>query len=220
MHEIASMRDRTQVFRDRTHAGQLLAELLRTQRERAAVVVAIPAGGVPVGAVVARSLGLPLDIAVVSKITLPTNSEMGYGAVAFDGTTRLNDALLPYLGLGEEEVEAGTRRTREKVERRVRELCGGNAAPNVQGKAIVLVDDGLASGFTMRVAVAAIAAAGATRVVVAVPTAHATTARALEEDVDDLFVPNLRAGASFAVADAYQLWTDVSDEEVRAAMAG
>src|SRR5512136_2914145 len=114
------LRNRARVFRDRAHAGAVLAEMLAPSFDRRenAMVLAIPAGGVPVAVPIARRLALPLDLAAVSKITLAWNTEAGYGAVAFDGSVRLNDALVREIGLSEAEVEAGIARTREKVARR------------------------------------------------------------------------------------------------------
>ena len=112
--ELQELRNRVKVFRDREHAGEVLAGMLAEYRGTDTWVLGILAGGVPVAAVVSRALDLPLDVAVVSKITLPWNPEMGYGAVAFDGTVQLNEALIKALGLGHRDVETGIARTREK----------------------------------------------------------------------------------------------------------
>ncbi|MEE4276538.1 MAG: phosphoribosyltransferase family protein [Thermoleophilia bacterium] len=216
-----ALRDRAKVFRDRDHAGAVLAELLapRFERRRDAAVFAIPAGGVPVAAPIARRLELPLDVAVVSKITLPWNTEAGYGAVAFDGSVRLNRPLLRDLGLTPEVVEEGVARTRAKVARRESVLRRGRPFTAVEGYHVVVVDDGLASGFTLRAAVAALEGAGASAISVAVPTAHAVAAREVAESVADLYCPNLRGGRSFAVADAYATWSDVGEDTVAAILA-
>jgi predicted phosphoribosyltransferase len=211
--EVVGLRDRLRVFRDRRHAGEIVAGLLEPERAPDAMVLAIPAGGVPVAVPIAQRLGLALDLAVVSKITMPWSTEAGYGAVAFDGTTRLNEPLLRTLPLSRADIDDGIRRTREKVLRRVQALRGGRGL-DLRGRRAILVDDGLASGITMRVAVEAVRNAGAARVVVAVPTAHRETADAVEREVDVLYVPNVRSGASFAVADAYEHWHDVSDTEL------
>jgi len=214
------LRDRTGVFHDRRAAGAALADLLAPEVDPAAIVLAIPAGGVPVAVVVAERLGLPLDLVVVSKITLPWDPESGYGAVAFDGTVEINIGLVQHLGLSHSLVEQGTSRTRDKVMRRERELRGDRPPLALAGRRAILVDDGLASGFTMRVAVAAVRAAGAARIVVAVPTAHRDAAAALEPEVDELYCANLRGGRSYAVAAAYQRWRDVDEPDVVAALAG
>jgi len=219
--ERQELRNRAHVFRDRAHAGTVLAEMLAPDFDRRAraLVLAIPAGGVPVAAPVARRLGLPLDLAVVSKITLPWNTESGYGAVAFDGSVHLNNALLRQIGLDQSEIEAGIARTREKVVRRNITLRAGRNYDAVAGADVVLVDDGLASGFTVRAAIAALRTSGAGSVTVAVPTAHETSAREIADSVEAFYCPNVRAGYRFAVADAYEQWSDVDEETVCAILA-
>jgi putative phosphoribosyl transferase len=213
---LPELRERTRVFRDRTHAGEVLAGMLAPDLPPCAIVLAIPAGGVPVGAEVARRLGLPLDLAVVSKVLLPWDTEAGYGAVAFDGTVRLNEPLVTALGLSAQTVEAGLAATRERVARRVRTLRRNRPLPDLRARAAVLVDDGLASGFTMLVAIEALRRSEAAAVFVAVPTGHLNALERLAPHVDRLFCANVRSGSSFAVAAAYEQWADVSEDEVRA----
>jgi predicted phosphoribosyltransferase len=174
----------------------------------AALVLAIPAGGVPVGVEVARRLHLGLELAVVSKILIPGITEAGYGAVAFDGTVLLNESLVAALGLTEAAVEEGIAATRSRVTRRVQQLRHGRPFPDLRDAAAVLVDDGLASGYTMRVAIEALRAGGAQEVIVAVPTGHLDAVRRLSPLVETLCCANVRAGRSFAVADAYRSWGD------------
>ena len=215
LYFLPELRGRTRVFRDRTHAGAVLAGMLGELRGTGALVLAVPAGGVPVAAELARRLGLPLDVAVVSKITLPWNTEAGYGAVAFDGTIRINEPLVARAGLSARQVEAGIEETLAKVQRRVRSFRGARPPPDLPGRPAVLVDDGLASGFTMATAVAALRKAGAERLYVAVPTAHEEAAGRLAPGVDAVYVANLRSGPVFAVADAYERWRDVPEDEAR-----
>jgi putative phosphoribosyl transferase len=202
------------VFGGRAEAGARLAEMLAGYAESGALVLGIPAGGVPVAAVIAEKLALPLDLAVVSKITLPWNTESGYGAVAFDGTVRLNEEILLFTGLSPQDIERGMAATRAKVERRVRELRGGKPMPAMANQTVIVVDDGLASGFTMEVAVDALARAGAREVVIAVPTAHLESVWRIGRSAAAVYCANLRAGRSFAVASAYERWHDVSELEV------
>lgn len=215
VHDLPELRQRTGVFVDRREAGERLGELLAARGLVKPLLLAIPAGGVPVAVALAQQQGWPLRAAVVSKVLLPWNSEAGYGAVAWDGRVLLNQELLPRLGLSEAEIEAGVTATREKVARRVRELGGAGEWPGLAGRSAVLVDDGLASGFTMLAAVAALRRAGAGEVVVAVPTAHLEAVQRLAQEVDLLCCANLRGGFSFAVAAAYQVWSDVSEEEAQ-----
>ena len=184
-----------------------------------ALVLAIPAGGVPVGVALARELGLELDVAVVSKVLLPWNTEAGYGAVAFDGSVSLNQGLIASAGLSPQQVERGVEQTREKVRRRWRELRGERPLPDVTDRTVILVDDGLASGYTMMVAAGAVKAAGASRVIIATPTAHADAIARVRGAADAVYCANLRGSYSFAVAAAYRRWHDVDLAEVKAALA-
>ena len=208
------LREQTHVFKDRTHAGQILAKMLAAHDTQAGIILAIPAGGVPVGVVMAETTGLDFDVAVVSKITLPWNTEAGYGAVAFDGTVKLNEDMLLRVNLTAEEVEQGIQKTTAKVVRRVTKLRGAQPLPDLGNRSAILVDDGLASGFTMRVAVAALRNAGADRIVVAVPTGHRHSAEMIAREVEALYCANIRGGLSYAVASAYRHWSDVAEEDV------
>jgi putative phosphoribosyl transferase len=174
------LRECQSVFLDRTHAGRCITDMIK---ESDAVVVGIPAGGIPVAAVVARALGLSLEVAVVSKITLPWNTEAGYGAVAFDGSLLLNEALIVRSGLSRDQVQAGIDKTRIKVTERVRRLRGGKPMSELSAKTVIVVDDGLASGYTMQVAIEALARCGVGRMIVAVPTGHAAAVEKIARQV-------------------------------------
>ena len=214
------LENRSFVFRDRDHAGAVLAEMLRADIDpHNSLLLGIPAGGVPVALAISRELGIAFDIAVVSKITLPWNTEAGYGAVAFDGTTRLNEAMLARLNLTETQVQEGIEKTKEKVNRRTRELRGQHSMPRLSDKTAVLTDDGLASGFTMFCAIAAVKNAGAKNIFVAVPTAHKQAAEAAGQKAARVYCANIRGGFSFAVAEAYENWYDITEQEL-AAMLG
>jgi predicted phosphoribosyltransferase len=213
VYERRELRGALRIFRDRSHAGELLSELLAEHLQHLqlddGLVLAVPAGGVPVAVVVAERLGLPLDVAVVSKITLPWNTEAGYGAVAFDGSIRINRGLAARVGLSGDEIQQGIEQTKDKVARRSARLRGSRPLPELTGRPLILVDDGLASGFTM---LAAIDALGPERLVVAVPTAPEDTALRIAERVAAVCCVNLREGRPFAVADAYEYWSDVAEE--------
>ncbi|MCJ7546249.1 MAG: phosphoribosyltransferase [Deltaproteobacteria bacterium] len=211
--ERPELRDHVRVFRNRQHAGEVLAEMLSSYSKTDAIVLAIPAGGVPVVAAIAKRLRIPLDVAVVSKITLPWNTEAGYGAVAFDETMRLNEALVEHLGLTEEQIQQGIAQTTQKVLRRAKRFRGDRPFPDLAKRQAILVDDGLASGFTMLVAVEALRKAGAQHLCVAVPTGHGSSLPRMASEVEAVYCANIRNGFSFAVADAYEAWTDVTEEE-------
>jgi predicted phosphoribosyltransferase len=212
--DLPELRDRVHVFRDRNHAGEILAEMLEPYGEEDSIILGIPAGGVPVAAVISGHLSLPFDVAVVSKITLPWNTEVGYGAVAFDGTVRLNDDLLSHVGLTEDQVQKGIEATSSKVAGRVKRLRSEQPFPSLSKRPVILVDDGLASGFTMRVAVKALRRMEADHLIVAVPTGHSGTVERIASEVEALYCPNIRGSWRFAVADAYERWSDVDEEEV------
>ncbi len=218
--EDTELHNRIRVFADRREAGHALADLLERYRGADALVLGIPAGGVPVAAAVAEQLDLPLDAVVVSKITLPWNSEAGYGAVAFDGTVKLNDALVAAVDLSESDVQAGIARTRERVRRRDESIRGGEPFPDVRGKVLIVVDDGIASGFTVRTAVEALRGHAPEQLVLATPTARLESLLKLLDEVDLIVCPNVRSGAPYAVADAYRRWSDVDENDAMAILTG
>jgi putative phosphoribosyl transferase len=205
--------EKRSVFVDRVDAGQVLASLVDTVAPAHALVLAIPAGGVPVAAEVARACHLELDVAVVSKITFPWNSESGYGAIAFDGTVVIDDDLVHASGLSQEQVATGIVQTRTKVQRRSIAFRRGLRSMDVRGRSVVLVDDGLASGITMRAALRALRRADVEHIIVAVPTAHEAAINALGPDVDEIVAANVRSGRAFSVAAAYRNWTDVDEND-------
>ena len=186
--------------------------MLANYRGSNALVLAIPAGGVPVATVVARELMLPLDVSVGSKITLPWNTEAGFGAVAFDGSVRLNQILINKFSLGEEDIREGIDRTRHKVMKRVRRFRGNRPSSISALTPTIMVDDGLASGFTMLAAIEALRKAGALQIVVAVPTDQIDAIRRIASEVHALHCANVRERRQFGVADAYLSWSDVEED--------
>ena len=216
-HELAALAGRTHVFRDREHAGEILAGMLQEYADSDATVLAIPAGGVPVAVPITRSLHLPLDVIPVSKILLPWTTEAGCGAVAFDGSVFVDAGAIARFGLTGDDVAESTRVARDKVTRRVRRWRGERPL-DLRDRTAIVVDDGIAAGSTMRAAIAALRGAGPSRIVVAVPTAHRGALEALAASVDAVHGANVRGGFRFAVADAYRHWTDVTDDEVAEAL--
>lgn len=209
-----TLRDRTYVFADRTAAGERLAEMLRDFKDKPCRLFAIPAGGVPVAAAVARAFAVPLDLIIVRKIQLPWTTEAGFGALDPDGTPMFNEPLTSRLSLTPQQIEDQVAKTLANLREREARFRGGRPYPDLTGETAVIVDDGLASGYTMRAAVRFLQGKNAARLVVAVPTASDRTAQALLSLVDLLVCPNIRGGLSFAVADAYKNWYDVEDQEV------
>jgi putative phosphoribosyl transferase len=212
--DLPEMRDKQRVFSDRPEAGLVLADMLKEYKNTSALVMAVPAGGVPVALSLGQTLNLAVSVAVVSKITLPWNTEVGYGAVAFDGTVRLNDSLLSRLGLTDEQIQEGIKHTNQKVQRRVERFSQALPFPGLKDKTVFLTDDGLASGFTMLTAVEAMKKAGVGSLNIAVPTAHLESLQRVSPQVDAIYCPNVRSGFFFAVADAYKKWYDIREDEL------
>jgi len=185
-------------------------------RGAAALVLAIPAGGLPVAAAIADELGLPLDVLPVSKVLYPWTTESGYGAVAWDGSVWLDEERVAGCGLSEDQVQSAVSQASAKVERRVARLRAGRSALALEGRTVILVDDGIAAGSTMRTAIAALRRRGVSRIVVAVPTAHEVAFATIGKLADEAYCANIRGGTSFAVADAYAEWRDLADDEIAA----
>lgn len=210
-----AFRERVSIFSDRLHAGKLLVQKLE---EYAAcpnvVLLVVPAGGVPVGYVVAKELGVQIDVIVVRKVQIPWNTEAGFGALTWDGETVLNEYLVRRLGLTDELIKESVSETRRIIQQRIMKFRGNKPAPELGGKVAILVDDGLASGFTMLAAARSVRKRKPEKIVVAVPTASLGAIELLAQDVDEIVCLNIRSGPTFAVADAYKKWYDLTDEEV------
>lgn len=208
-----TLRNRHYVFKDRLQAGILLATELERYAKESAILLALPAGGVPVGYEVSKRLGIPLHVAVVRKIQIPWNTEAGFGAVTWDGSVVLNDMLVRELGLTSSQIENCISRTRRIVSERIRKFSR-EKLPEMRDQTVILVDDGLASGYTMMAAVDSVRRQNPERIIVAVPTGSKGSVRLISSKVDLLICLNIRAGPVFAVADAYEEWHDLTDEEV------
>ncbi len=204
------------VFKDRYEAGEILAEMMKDRYEGApqTVVFAIPAGGVPVGLVLAQRLKLPFDLIIVRKIHFPDNPEAGFGAISFDGEVLLNEELVAYAGLTPEVISRQLALEKKDLAERELLFRRGKPFPDLAGQTVILVDDGLASGYTMMAAVKSARRRKAGKIVVAVPTASQRALEKLSPLVEEIYCANLRSGAFFAVADAYQNWYDLGREEV------
>ena len=217
--EDPALRDNIHVFFDRTNAGQRLAAHLEAYRESEVHLFAIPAGGVPVAAEISRALSIPLDLIIVRKIQFPWTTEAGFGALDPAGQATLNEDLLRRMPLSPEEIAAQIKKTAAVIQQREERLRGGKPYARLNGQAALVVDDGLASGYTMRAAVQFLRAQGAGRLIVAVPTGSERTVWELLPLVDELYCLNVRGGFSFAVADAYENWYDLTEGEVLAILA-
>jgi putative phosphoribosyl transferase len=213
--ENPAYRERVNVFRDRFQAGELLAEKLQEYAGKGNVIVlAVPAGGVPVGYALAKEIAAPMDVVVVRKIQIPWNTEAGFGAITWEGKIVLNQALVEQLNLTEEEMQTAILRTKRNVQERLRMFRGQKSMPDLKDKVVILVDDGLASGFTMLAAARSVKERAPKKVIIAVPTASLGAIELLAPEVDEIVCLNIRSGLSFAVAEAYVNWYDLTDEEV------
>jgi len=215
IHEEQAMRDRTRVFADRSAAGHILGRMLAPHYSRVpdVQVLAIPMGGIPVAVPISEHLGCPLDLIIVRKIQIPGNTEAGFGAMTHSGEMFLNKSLIASLGLRPDQVDRQAKRVKQELAERNRLLRGGQEFPDLRGKTVIVVDDGLASGYTMKASLYMAAKYRALRRIVAVPTAPGRTAYRLADEVEALYCPNMRNGLSFAVADAYRSWHDLSEQE-------
>ena len=204
------------VFKDRTDAGRRLAEALKDylEGEKNIIVLAIPSGGVPVAKEIAKVLNAPLELLIVRKIQLPWNTEAGFGAMNLDGDIVLNEGLIKTLGLTEEDIKMQVEKTWETLLERNRLFRQNRPFPNLEGKTVVVVDDGLASGYTLKAALEFLKKRNPKRVIVAVPTCSKDSAEEIAKEVDALICLNLRDIYPYAVADAYKNWYDLTPEEV------
>ncbi|HEX5749482.1 MAG TPA: phosphoribosyltransferase family protein [Archangium sp.] len=201
-------------FRDREEAGRQLAGRLRGLLDETPVVLALPRGGVPVGYEVATALGAPLEVLVVRKLGVPWRPELGMGAIAEGGALYVNAEVLAYADLTNADVLEVARQESRELARRVRLYRGERPLPDVRGRTVLLVDDGLATGGTARAAARAVRALGPRRLVLAVPVAVAETAEALRHEEVDEVVTVQEPPRLGAVGVWYEDFHQVDDEEV------
>jgi len=212
--ENAELRNMTGIFADRADAGQKLAEALRGSAGPDDLVLAIPSGGVPVGLEISHSLGLDLDLVLVRKVQIPWNTEAGFGAINMDSDLLMNKPLLNMLNLSPAQIDHQVRKTVATLEQRNDLFRQNRAFPDLNKRRVVLVDDGLASGYTMRAALTYVRKRNPAGLTIAVPTGSADTVRELLKEVDTLCCLNIRETYPYAVAAAYRQWHDLTDQDV------
>ena len=202
-------------FRDRTEAGQWLAQKLATYAHRPEVLVlALPRGGVPVAFEVARALDAPLDVFLVRKLGVPGREELAMGAIATGGVRVLNEEVVEALRIPEEVIAVAAAREQQELRRRERLYRDDRPGPQVRGRTIILIDDGLATGSTMRAAAAALRQQQPACLIVAVPTAAPETCAEFQAEVDEVICATT-PDPFYAVGLWYEDFSQTTDEEVR-----
>ena len=206
-------------FHDRAEAGRFLSRELRGYSGRNDVLVlALPRGGVPVGFQVATELRVPLDVFLVRKLGVPGHEELAMGAIASGGVRFLNDEVISRNAISHEVIERVSAKEQTELKRRELAYRRNTSAPDIKGKTIILVDDGIATGSTMCAAIAALKKYKPARIIVAAPTAPVTCEEDLGPDVDELVVVT-KPEPFYSVGQVYEIFDQTSDEEVRALLA-
>ncbi len=202
------------IFTDRVEAGRMLAERLKAYAMRKDLtVLGIPRGGVPVAFEIAEALGAQLDVFVARKLGVPGQEELAFGAIASGGVRVLDPEIIGALGISEADIEEVTARERRELERRERLYRGAKAPLDVVGRTVILVDDGIATGSSIRAAIAALRHLQPARLIVAAPVAPLATCARLRQEVDDLVCVD--TPKSFrAIGEFYEDFSQVTDQEV------
>ncbi|MGM0421748.1 MAG: phosphoribosyltransferase [Pseudomonadota bacterium] len=205
----------TKKFTDRAEAGQALARILNFYaNKRDAIVLALPRGGVPVGYEIAHKLNLPLDVWLVRKLGVPGQEELAMGAIGFGGVRYLNDELIDMIGITPEQIEDVAQKEDSELKRRTRLYRGDRPLPELKGKTVILVDDGLATGATMLAAIKSLSQTEAARIVVAVPVGARSTCLELEQLVDDV-ICIMTPDPFYGVGRWYSNFDQTSDQDVQ-----
>lgn len=202
------------MFENRHDAGQRLAAELREYNDQPVVVLAVPNGGVPVALEVARALEAELDLVISRKIPSPLSPEAGIGAIADDGTIILNDEEVRKLGLSRQQIEYEVNKVRADIKQRSLLYKGDQPLVRVGGKTVIIVDDGLASGFTIMAAVQSVRRRRPKAIVVAIPVASAVAIKQVERVADRIVTCATGFMPKFYISDYYRYWHDLRDDEV------
>ncbi len=202
-------------FKDRSDAGRNLVELVKPRPQKLSIVLALPRGGVPVGEPMAEALGAPLSLVLVRKLPVPISPEMGFGAVTIDGTSILNERVVSEYDISKEEIEGITRQVKEEVIRRAKEYLGDNWKPEVRGLDVYIVDDGLATGYSVIAAASMIRKLEPRSVTLCVPVSPVTSIDAVQPHFDEIYCLIAQERGPFAVASFYEDFHEMTDDEVR-----
>jgi putative phosphoribosyl transferase len=210
----------TAPYRDRKHAGLVLADYIKAYAGANAAILAVPNGGVAVAVPMAKKLGISVNLIIVRKIPIPGSTEAGFGSVASDGTVFLNRPLVWRLHLSQEDIDTGVQRVLVEIRRRMEQYGVKGNYEAVQNCTVILVDDGLASGVTMEAAVHTIKQYKPAEILVAVPTASSQAVERISPLVTRIVCPNIKHVPYFAVAEAYENWYDLTSDDVVSLLAG
>ncbi len=202
------------IYEDRINAGKHLAKSLREFHGTNAVVLGIPRGGIPVAATVARRLKLEWNVIVTRKLPIPWNPEAGFGAIAADGSIVLNEAMVQGLQLSRSQIEKVAEKTKAEVLHRTEFFARERPQIPVTGRTVIVVDDGLASGYTMLAAIKALRKQSASQIVAAAPVASRSAATLIEQEADKCVFGVVSSAVPFAVAAFYIEWHDLTDEDL------
>jgi putative phosphoribosyl transferase len=212
---IPTKETKTALFKDRRGAGRKLAQKLKDYAGRKdRIVLALPRGGVPVAYEVAKALNVPMDIFIVRKLGWPGHEEMAIGAIASGGIRVLNQDIVQYLNIPEALIDAVAQRELRELERREHAYRGDRPPLDVKNRTVIIIDDGLATGASMRAAVAGVRAHQPARIVIAVPTAAPETCESLKHEVDEVICATTPE-PFYGVGRWYEDFSQTTDEEVR-----
>jgi predicted phosphoribosyltransferase len=200
-------------FSDRVDAGKRLALELRDFAGKNGIVLAIPRGGVIVGYEIANALSLPLDVIIPHKLGAPYNPELAIGAITEDGTTFLDDNLIAYMNVSQEYIKQESERQKKEIQRRLKLYRQDAPYPNLTGLRVILVDDGIATGSTMKAALASVRNKGAASITVAIPVGPPSTIKELKNQADRVICPYTPEYFQ-AIGQFYDDFSQTSDEEV------
>ncbi len=212
--EDKNLKDRFYVFKNREDAGEKLAKFLKDIIEKDSIVLAVPSGGVPVGIKIAEKLNIPFDLILVKKLTYPWNPEAGFGAITVEGDTFINEKAVKEAGITENIINEQKEITINILKERDKKFRKNKPFPDVRNKTVIIVDDGLASGYTMLAAISMVKKRKPGKIIIAVPTCSKSSIEKIIDKADLVFCLNHRTGYPYAVADAYEEWYDLSDQDV------
>ncbi len=208
------------MYNDRSKAGEVLADLLDSYKMENLTILAIPNGGVPVAVPIFKRFrkinpSVEFQLLIVRKMPIPFNTEAGFGAITLDGTVILNKVLVARIGLSEDQIQTQATMVLKQMKARLKTYGLETQKFELKGKTVIIIDDGLASGFTMLAAIKSIQKYTPEKIIIAIPTAPRSSVTRVSPLVDAVICPNIRDTLYFAVAEAYKHWYDLEFDEVQ-----